>query len=325
MSIHPAFRTCAAIGPLAALLLLAGCYTADRNAFGVETRVGPLPEQAFDHYANRLASFIRTVVTRRGYRRPAQIAEPLLGRTGLETSADAVTFAKRLAGGVSDRLGGLAWFVPPSQDPPLVSTIEFYGRPGQPGTRLITFRLIERATSEELLNESLVYRLPDPHSPARSAADISFESASPALTATDYELGSDSQPLAVTPRIDALAGELTRYVRTMRQDLRSQLLASENGEIVLLDSLATEAVEVVSQVGVLAPPNDSLLRVEAELRAAAGPVDVAVRALFIDLAGHPVEASPAVPYRLTPDFAKTVVFRPVTGEARRYVLLISGE
>lgn len=282
------------------LTLPLGCATTQPRPTVRTSAIEPLSEPEFDQFANQLAEAIAELLKQRHDRLPAVITAPRVEPAGVEDSAVARAFARRLAEGLSDRLSGAALFtksgITPAQ---LGCTLGFREEEAHPGRRRIIFRVLDEKSGDELLVQTCAYKpLPLPPPPAPPAV----------------------QPLKGELEIDAPSREIAEMALRYAPLYRARTIAGNLGRVIFLDSKTWKRLWLQSQRATRTA--DNRLRVELDIRSRRKERDAELRVIFYDDQDIPVDLTPVIPYRFLPHYTKQVTITSASPRATRYICLI---
>lgn len=281
------------------LVLAPGCDSPGSRPVVHASGVEPLSEADFDQFANRLADEITEVLEQHQYRLPAVITLPRVEAGGVEPGSVARGFARRLAEGLGDRLGGAAFFTAPGISPPqLRSMLRFVADREEPGRRVIVFRILDEKSREELFVETCAYR-----------------SRRPAVAVPAARLAKDRLKIDMSP------SEIGELALRRAPAYRARTLAGDVGRVIFLDTKGWQRFWLQSQQATRT--EDDRLRVELEIRARRRERDAELRFIFYDDQDLPVNVTPVIPYRFVPNYTKLVTITSARPGATRYICLLA--
>jgi hypothetical protein len=284
---------------LLSLSLFVGCVSSGGARSAGVPAVAPLSEPEFDRFATRLSGQVVAALEEGQYAFPATVAPPVVTDRCIEDRQMALRFARRLAEGLNDRLGGRVRFRQPAlAGPQLRSSLDFTAHKPDRLQRAITFVLRDADTGRELAQASCDYTV------------------RPKRIATRPRIPSRRKI-----EIDREARGLADFVQRQARYYRDYIVAGLDGDVVFVDRRAWQRFWLKAQRVVRTA--DDRLRVELELRARGRSRTADLRLLFLDDKGRQVEATPVLPYRLMPYYTKTVVVTSESERATRYICLIA--
>ena len=279
--------------------LFVGCVSSGGARPAGVPAVTPLSEPEFDRFATHLSEQVIGALEGGQYTFPVTIAPPIVADPCVENRQTALRFARRLAEGLNDRLGGRVRFRRPAlAGPQLRSSLDFTARKSDRLQRAITFVLRDAGTGRELVQGSCDYTV------------------RPQRIATRPRIPSRRKI-----EIDREARGLADFVQRQARYYRDYIVAGLDGDVVFVDRRAWQRFWLKAQRVVRTA--DDRLRVELELRARGRARTADLRLLFLDDRGRQVEATPVLPYRLMPYYTKTVVVTSESERAARYICLIA--
>jgi hypothetical protein len=278
--------------------LFAGCASSGSARPAEVPAVAPLSETEFDKFATRLSDQVIGALEAGEYSFPATVAPPIVTDRCTENRQTALRFAQRLAEGLNDRLRGRVCLRRPAlTDPQLRSSLDFSGREPHRSQRTVTFVLRDVGKGRELVRDSCDYGVRPKHVAVQP----------PLAEKRELQLDGDVQVLV-------------ELVQRQGHYYRDYAVSGPHGDVIFVDRKAWQRFWLKACRAVHA--HDRLHRVELDLRARGRSRTADLRLIFLDDAGHPVEATPVLPYRLLPYYTKTVVIAADSERAARYICLV---
>jgi hypothetical protein len=267
------------------------------RASGIE----PLREAEFDEFASRIAAKISECLEPRDYRTPVTINEPHVIAGGVEAETVAHAFARRLAEGLNDRLGGTAVFTGRGAAPPrLRCTLRFETTAEDPKSRLIRFQLSDRLTGNDMVAETFTYQ-------ARPPTAAAFP----------------TPPAKRKLKIDLPRGTIGALVLQHAPAYRERTVSGEAGCVIFLDKKTWKRLWLGRQRATFT--GDGRLLVDLMVRGLNRERSAKLRVIFYDDDDSTVDVTPAIPFRFVPNYTKHVTIAAVSPQATHYVCLIADD
>jgi len=154
------------------LLGLCGCDTVPPRALDPATALAPLNEAEFDEFTSLLADDLVQYFREHQLTGPVVLARPRVVAGGRREYFLAFQFERPFTAGLTDRLGGAAYFRDPTDvDAPFGTDLVFNPPMSESSVRSLTFVLTERPDEREVLRRTFSYELPShPTTAAQSAS-----------------------------------------------------------------------------------------------------------------------------------------------------------